>query len=487
MKYIEVPPFAPSLMESTRAIGYSLETAIADIIDNSVAAGSTSVSIEFFPINGEYISILDNGDGMDASELVRAMQYGSRNPNELRDESDLGRFGLGLKTASLSQCKKLTVLSKKNGIIEGRRWDLDFVVEKQSWALIVLNQEEMEILPQYEKLLEQKDGTLVIWQNLDRMKIGEIDFEESMGRKMDDVRDHLALVYHRYLSGEKGIKKLTVTINGEKIKPIDPFYQKKSTKPMDAEVLSIEGEKVVVQPFILPHTSKLTKKELDLIGGKEGLRKLQGFYVYRNKRLLVWGTWFRLMRQGETSKLVRIMVDIPNSLDSLWTLDIKKSSAVPPEEVRRNLKPILESVAEKSKRTWTFRGKKEVSDKTIHLWDRKKTNSGGHIYTINEDYPLVKDLINENPSCEKKIKQLLSYIESELPLNSLYLDLTNDVKIENENDVDLNEIIQAVRDMLKTMPLSKRASYFDELLKTEPFINYKVELEDNIKLENDYD
>ena len=483
MDYIDLPPFAPSLMESTRAIGYSLETAIADIVDNSIAAGATKVSIEFFPIN-EYISILDNGEGMDSDSLERAMQYGSRHPNEERELSDLGRFGLGLKTASLSQCKQLTVLSKRADNIEARRWDLDFIEEKKSWALQILDEKEMADLPQFDRLKKLEEGTLVVWTNLDRMKIGELYFEESMGRKMDDVRDHLALVYHRYLSGESGIKKISIEMNNEAIRPVDPFFTKKSTKPMDAEVLNIEGERVTVQPYILPHTSKLSKQELDQLGGKDGLRKNQGFYVYRNKRLLVWGTWFRLMRQGEHSKLVRIQVDIPNALDSLWTLDIKKSSAIPPVEVKNNLKPILEKVTDKSKRTWTFRGKKEVSDTTIHLWDRKKTNTGRYIYTINKDYPLIKKLIEENPSCEKRIMQVFSYIESELPLNSLYLDLTNDEKIENEREMDINAVIKTAQNLLNTVSEKNKKELFEKLLKTEPFLNYKTELEKEIKLES---
>ena len=108
MDIINLPPIAPTLIESTRAIGYSLEAAIADIIDNSIAAKANSVSISFFPLHGAYISILDNGTGMDADELTRAMQYGSQNPLDERNVTDLGRFGLGLKTASLSQCRVLT-------------------------------------------------------------------------------------------------------------------------------------------------------------------------------------------------------------------------------------------------------------------------------------------------------------------------------------------------------------------------------------------
>lgn len=130
MKTINLPPYAPTLIESTRAIGYSLEAAVADIIDNSIAVGARNVDLFFFPIDGAYIAILDDGAGMDIDELNCAMQYGSKNPNADRDEKDLGRFGLGLKTASLSQCRCLSVISKQGNRIEGRRWDLDHVTQQ---------------------------------------------------------------------------------------------------------------------------------------------------------------------------------------------------------------------------------------------------------------------------------------------------------------------------------------------------------------------
>lgn len=337
MKTKSLPPYAPTLIESTRAIGYSLEAAVADIIDNSIAANAKNVDIYFFPIDGAYIAILDNGKGMTEKEIDIAMQYGSKNPTEERDKKDLGRFGLGLKTASLSQCRCLTVISKQGDNLEGRQWDIDHVTEVGDWSLNVLDEEDIQQIPQFDELIKNESGTLVVWQKLDRLKSGEINFELSLGRKIDRVRDHLSLVYHRYLAGESGITKLKLSINGEKIKGIDPFLTEKSVQAMDDETLVIQGNKILVRPYILPHISKLTSDEIKMLGGKDGLRKQQGFYVYRNKRLLVWGTWFRMMRQGDLSKLARIRVDIPNTLDDLWTLDIKKSSALPPAEVRKNL------------------------------------------------------------------------------------------------------------------------------------------------------
>lgn len=241
MRTIELPPYAPTLIESTRAIGYSLEAAVADIIDNSIAASAKNVDIFFFPVDGAYIAILDNGNGMGTEELNAAMQYGSKNPIDARDAKDLGRFGLGLKTASLSQCRCLTVVAKQGDRIEGRQWDIDHVAETGSWSLIVLEAGELDSIPNIDDLRAYESGTLVVWQKLDRLKAGEINFEQALGRKIDGVREHLSLVFHRYLSGEKGITKLKISINGEKVSASDPFLEAKSVQAMDDETLVVHG------------------------------------------------------------------------------------------------------------------------------------------------------------------------------------------------------------------------------------------------------
>lgn len=476
MKTIEMPPYAPTLIESTRAIGYSLEAAVADIIDNSIAAGARNVDLFFFPIEGAYIAVLDDGVGMDTDILNSAMQYGSKNPNAERDEKDLGRFGLGLKTASLSQCRCLSVITKQGERIEGRRWDLDHVAQAESWSLLVLGEEDINEIPQIEVLRSYDHGTLVVWQSLDRLKAGEINFEAALGRKIDGVRDHLALVYHRYLSGEKGLTKLKLNINGGKVSPKNPFLIGKSTQPMDDESLYVRGQKIVVRPYILPHTSKLSKEEIDELGGKEGLRAQQGFYVYRNKRLLVWGDWFRMMRKGDLSKLARIQVDIPNTLDDLWTLDIKKSTAIPPAEVRSNLKNIIAKLADHSKRTWTYRGKKETSDDITHVWNRLKTRNGGYVYEINKENPFLVQIMNAHPEVKKDLLLLLRQIEAGIPLNALYLDLTNDEKIGNEQDIQLKEIIQMVQQILQTTDTTLHGTMIDTLVGSEPFSLYADEI-----------
>lgn len=479
MRTKSLPPYAPTLIESTRAIGYSLEAAVADIIDNSIAANAVNVDIYFFPVDGAYIAILDNGSGMNEKEINIAMQYGSKNPTEERDKKDLGRFGLGLKTASLSQCRCLTVISKQGDRLEGRQWDIDHVIEVGDWSLIILDEEEINEFPQVEELKKYESGTLVIWQKLDRLKAGEINFELSLGRKIDRVRNHLSLVYHRYLMGESGIRKLKLFINGEKVKAIDPFLTNKSVQAMDDETLIIQGHKILVRPYILPHISKLTSDEIKMLGGKDGLRKQQGFYVYRNKRLLVWGTWFRMMRQGDLSKLARIRVDIPNTLDDLWTLDIKKSSALPPAEVRKNLEIIINQIAERSKRTWTFRGKKEVSDTETHIWNRMKNKQGGYYYEINREHPFVQQLVKVDPSLKMPIYALLQQIELGLPLNQLYVDLNNDEQITNDNEQSIVDVKKSLEAMI-TMCAEKqeKCDLLDAVVHIEPYSLYSDVVEE---------
>lgn len=478
MKAKNLPPYAPTLIESTRAIGYSLEAAVADIIDNSIAARATMVNIYFFPIDGAYVSILDNGVGMNDGELDLAMQYGSKNPVETRDTTDLGRFGLGLKTASLSQCRSLTVVTKQADTIIGRRWDIDHVIAEGDWSLLILDPEEIAEVPEIDKLMALPSGTIVVWQNLDRLKSGEFNFEMALGRKIDNVRSHLSLVFHRYLSGEPGITKLTLSINDEVIMPVDPFLKGKSTRPMDDEVLIIHGERITVRPYILPHISRMTAEEIQVLGGKDGLRKQQGFYIYRNKRLLTWGTWFRMMRQGDLSKLARIQVDIPNSLDDLWTLDIKKSSALPPAEVRKNLEIIISRIAEKSKRTWTFRGKREISDTAVHFWNRMRNPQGGIYYEINRSHPMIEQLVSDNPSTQKLLFSLFQQIERGLPLNQLYVDLNNDEQLINDQEQEALDIDGALRAMLSSCSsTTEKLAILDTMSSIEPFSSYPEILE----------
>jgi hypothetical protein len=467
MNEIYLPPDARVLMESTRALGYSLESAIADLLDNSITVDSKHINVQFRPFDNPYLYILDDGNGMSSDEITRAMRYGSNDPKITRSKNDLGRFGLGLKTASLSQCRCLSVVTKKDGVISGRQWDLDLV---KDWNLMELDGKHLEELPGYKELIIMENGTLVVWQRLDRLLEGVSSPETLLGKKMIDVRKHISLVFHRYLAGETGLTKVYMSINNVPIDPLDPFLVRKSEQIMDVESIYINNEKITVTPYILPHVSRLSIDELDSLGGEEGLRRKQGFYIYRNKRLLVWGTWFGLLRQDEFYKLARVKIDIPNSLDNQWTLDIRKSTAIPPESVKKNLKVIVRTIANSSKRTYTFRGRKEINEDINHIWDRSKTRNGIK-YTINRGHP-VATAIQSKLGNENKVllEQILRLVETGLPLNALYVDLTGDEHFEPDFFSDI-EIYHQAKEILDTAIGNKEIleATFRKLCKTEPF------------------
>ena len=184
------------------------------------------------------------------------------------------------------------------------------------------------------------------------------------------------------------------------------------------------------------------------------------------------------MRQGDLSKLARVQVDIPNSLDDLWTLDIKKSTATPPEDVKQNLGVIIEKISEGSKRTWTYRGKKETRDDVIHMWNRMVSRDGGIFYEINPDYPMIEDIVQEYPGIRSKLDVLLKQISMSLPLNSLYIDLTNDEKLANDSDMASKEIIELVKTIvMQQASIEERYSTIEALKLAEPFCAYSEEID----------
>lgn len=472
MRDIELPPYAPLLMESTRAIGYNLEAALADILDNSISANANNIEIRFNPYDEPYVAILDNGNGMGKDELINAMRYGSYDSKEKREEKDLGRFGLGLKTASLSQCRRLTVVSKQHGIITGCRWDLDYINSTGKWSLLILDDREIGELPLYYDLNKLNSGTIVIWQNIDKIVTNDKNISDIFIERMEDVRKHLSLVFHRYLQGEKGINKIKISINNNDLEPIDPFLSEKSQQLYPEEDIKIGSYKITVTPYLLPHISNMSKEEIEILGGKDGLRKNQGFYVYRNRRLLVWGDWFRLTKQDDLSKLARVKVDIPNTLDAEWTLDIKKSTATPPYVIKKNLSAITQKICESSKKTWNFRGKRETSGDIIHIWNRC-VNRDGIYYEVNSEYPLIKEMLGRIDNKEE-ILRVFKLLGLYLPMNQIYSDLTHDQKI---NQIDESgealEVKELIIKILDTISLENKNQYLDVLKNVEPFSKHK--------------
>ncbi|SLN51864.1 DNA mismatch repair protein [Aquimixticola soesokkakensis] len=425
--YQEVRPNAGALIESLRDIGYTMSSALADIVDNSLSADATKIAIKVASDPDDAaIGIIDNGVGMSAPELLEAMRPGSRSPTEAREAEDLGRFGLGLKTASFSQCRRLTVVTRRENVVSVAIWDLDVVVAKNAWVV--------EIRPSADGIrfadLVGHEGTLILWEKLDRvgLELGSQNFL----RVMDEASRHLELVFHRFMKSEKGRKAVSFELNGRNLVPVDPFAEWHDATIRQAEDRRVvNGSTVTIQPFVLPHRNKVDSEvEWKKMGLWDGHMKSQGFYLYRNRRLIRHATWFRMAPQHRLTQLARVRIDIGNESDADWKIDVLKASASPPPAIRDYLRKLIEGLGGKSKQVYRKRGAKLTDENPLPLWQRTKTDNRIS-YTLNEDHPMVAAFaatLTEDQ--ENALGGILRLIAAGLPIEALYHDMA-----ENYTDI----------------------------------------------------
>ena len=479
-------PKASTLMGSLRSMGYSFESAVADVIDNSISAHAQNIRILFpsTPLDELAIGILDDGDGMKGDVLFEAMRYGSLSAEEERSEDDLGRFGMGMKSASLSQCRCLTVISFDGETLNGFKWDYNHILMTQDWMIQELEKNEIDELPYIERLKKQDKGTLVLWQDFDVISNssgGQV--YSTLVELRSTLENTLALIYHRYLTGS-GMQHLHIYINELGIKPQDPFLEQhpKTTvkKEIELDIKDSNGiERIIkIRPFILPFATELREKDKQLIGGIENLRAKQGFYVYRNKRLIIWGTWFGMKQRSELTKNTRIRVDIPNTLDDIWSIDIKKQQASIPKQILQRLKKAVDEALDFSVRQQTYRGRTEkVNDRIDYIWDRKRGRNNTFFYLINRESNLFK-FIREKMTEEdyNYLEILLTEIEKNLPIQQLYIDKSNEsIATPEETDERLDDLYQMAITLASTMMNIRSDGWeaiINDLMNSEPWCKY---------------
>ena len=475
MKDKIVVPYAPILVESTRSIGYSFEAAVADIIDNSISAGATEVRVCFMSQDPQWLCIEDNGWGMTEQELENAMRYGSQSSQDIRRKDDLGRFGLGLKMASLSQCRKVTVLTKKGNEVCAACWDLDHIVNQGTWALKIYSENEIKDFQGYSWLDVHESGTVVIWEQFDRLKQGASKVQKAFDEKIEVTRKHVALVYHRFLGDDNPKNRLFLYFNGEAVTGIDPFLTKHpATQPLSEQVLRIGTEEIRVKPYVLPYLNKMSKKDLDTIGGKDELRQQQGFYIYRNRRLIIWGTWFRLIKQNELGKLARVRVDIPNSLDSIWEIDIKKSTASLPHFIKKNLADIVENTVGRSERVYKYRGRNVQTDNLIHIWnpidDRGKLQ-----YQVNRELPVLQMLEKHiDDAGSALLESFIKMLEDAFPYADVYYRMAKSEANVTEAALDNSDVYMIADQMVQQVEAmgGDVVAFINTMDKMDFFIRY---------------
>lgn len=484
MHFENLDPSPSSLMESLRDIGYSMETALADVIDNSVTAEATDINIMFSWNDAKpWLAILDNGYGMSYDELLFAMKLGSSNPLDERRINDLGRFGLGLKTASFSQCRQLTVISKKGTVISAMEWDLDQIAENpdSGWKIKVLDEKDIAELDEIDSLLSafssQSSGTIVLWRKLDRLDTFDSTTvrERKLNALIDNSRKHLELTFHRFLNAGSGKKSIKLYLNGGLLEGNDPFHTShNATLELPTQSIYVNSEEITVQPYVLPHYTKVSAQDYEKYAGEEGYLHNQGFYVYRNKRLIIKSTWFRLMPKEELTKLVRVRVDIPNSLDHIWKIDVKKSNASPPEVVKRGLKQIISEVEYSGKRVFKQKGHRLKSKVLEPFWNRNVA-SGKVSYEISKSHPLIESLKNKlGDDLQKEFINILTSVESSFPSDLYFNDFANSPENVVKPSVpteELRNIIQTFLPIYKNEKLSKE-QIIEKITQIEPMASH---------------
>ena len=430
------PPHVGSMLESLRGLGYVPATALADLVDNSITANAREVSIHFeWKGTDSWVRIVDDGDGMDDAALETGMRLGTRDPRADRAANDLGRFGLGLKTASLSQARRLTVASRrKGGSIVCLRWELDFIGQEPEteWPLIE------GPAPGSEHLLKPLDGmehgTVVLWEMLDRI-VTDGFTPSDMIELADRVEAHLAMTFHRLIDGAQ--PEFRLLLNTRAVKPWDPFlvgHPGKALESPDYRILHTTG--VTVQCHVLPHRDMLKPAEQKAAAGPDGWTQQEGFYVYRNRRLLLAGGWLGLGNGGkpwprdEAHRLARIRLDIPNSVDAEWKINVLKSAASPPVRLRSQLHQLASETRDTARRVFAHRGHVMPasggrSNALSEVW-RVRRSVQGTSYRIARDHDFVASILDRAGPLKADILALLRLIEETVPVQRIWLDTAED-------------------------------------------------------------
>jgi hypothetical protein len=504
MEYIDKPPSPSGTLEALKALGYTLKTALADLLDNSITAEAKNIWINFF-WDGEdsHITILDDGKGMTEEMLDNAMTPGFQNPNDPRDKSDLGRFSLGLKTASWSQSHKLSVWSKSNeepSLISSMGWDIDHVLQTNKWIC----QKNLDAPNELEQLIKIKSGTLVKWEKFHTpLFLSSSQSQEALDEfnlNIRSVEKYLGMIFHRFIEGKVKYNKnngsLNIFINNNLIRAWNPFHASSKVIPITTPTDEINCAQSIIEikGYILPHQEHLSANEIEEGGGPNGWLQQQGFYVYRGDRLLVAGDWLglrsysgRLWGKDEQYKLARISIDIPNTLDKTWQIDLKKTTATPPHFLVAILTRQADLIREEAKKSFVHRGEYGPRARVDHyieqkVWEHTKRNNN-LVYKVNKKHPLIRGFYDKLGVMSVDLDSFITLIEECVPVQQIWLDVAEDEKEPvtpySGLDKELEKTIKQLFLILKKKMTPSEA--IAEIKRTQPFNRFGELIEGIVK------
>ncbi|MEC4050118.1 ATP-binding protein [Flavobacterium sp. SUN046] len=456
------------LIKSIAEQGYSLETALADLMDNSITANATRIEV-LTKIDEEPFTLFlsDNGEGMSKESLKRNMQFPSKSPEETRESNDLGRFGLGLKTASFSQTRAFTVLSRKKGteFFSGLTWDVKHLKNSGNWEIIINSEEEiLEILEQYNNISNDHQNssndfipnTIVVWKGLYKFE-NFLDVKNKQDALKEEITnttsEYLSIVFHKFM--ERRTNRLHIRINNTLVKPFNPFPTENSNlralEPLQKEF----GKDIVkIQGFVLPNSSiQETKENLNpWTPHNKSLMDMEGLYIYRADRLILFGGWNGLIKKMPRLQLGRLKIDIGNKVDHLFHLNVAKSQINIPHDLKNSfLRAIVDLKTEAQKEFFnhglkTF--KQRPSEHSTELFYKTAT-SKGVLLRINEEFPLLKSLKSSLNSKQKSELNFILKMSSNLINKVRQVDNVEITGNEEKDGISIDDIIKSINELLK--------------------------------------
>jgi len=448
---VDGAPRPKAHIKTLMKIGYDFCTAISDIIDNSVSAKSTTIKIFSLPgRSSPFISIVDDGHGMTEDELISNMVIGCKDPSLQRQAQDLGRFGSGMKIASFSQARKLTVLSKTStSEINGASWDIDRIINEDTWCLEQLNADDIALLEKQNMVYLEQQGTQIIWQNLTCCENDNhaLDHDAQIASLFTRADKHIGLHFHKFM---KGSEKIDFYINNKKIESIDPFMTLVSGyQEGRSEKFRCRGGHIEIKTHVLPSFNRMDRLEIDALGGASEITQKQGLYIYRNKRLINAGGWLNLSKHHQLSALARVEINIPSALDDEWATDVKKATLQLPPRVKRDLKKYLSDPIVRSRKVHTAKGKLSEANSFWKICndDEQKTIT----YEVHPENQTLAGLIARLPNnLRPALSAYLMNLSRELPLQHIYTTMADRPLDVNQKEIefDIEAIVKKYMDSI---------------------------------------
>ena len=426
LNFENATPYPEFLIKSIAEQGYTLETSLADLIDNSVSAGADNIEIL---INTDSIPfklfLSDNGIGMNEENLKSCMQFPSCSMENDRNVEDLGRFGLGMKTASFAQTRRLTVMSRSEGTSDfaARTWDVEYLKQKKEWRIIVNTKQEINNLGEEYKGLSSgflnefsdfRPNTIVVWKGLYKFEdyLEGSDRSESLKNQITEITtEYLSLVFHRFM--ERAMKPLKIRVNNVLIKPFNPFPTceldlrliESKQKYFKTDVIKLEG-------FILPGRSIEESKEINNIWTtkSKGLMDMEGLYIYRADRIILFGGWNGIIRKSPRLQLARLRVEVGNRVDHLMHLNVAKSKITIPYDLKIGFLKYIVELKEQAIKEYYNRGLRKISSKKTdlipQLFERVASNKGT-LLELNRAFPQIKLLFTGLDNDQQRLFKVL--------------------------------------------------------------------------------